>query len=283
VLTRHRGLVITKPTYKSAGFTLIELLVVIAIIAILVSILFPVFGRARENARRTSCMNNMKQLGMGMLQYAQDYDERFSGAMRFAIPVPGFEFPGIGWAGSIYPYVKSTQVYKCPNDINNGSGINVPVSYAFNHYAAATVLAAHQYPSLGIMFSEISGSSVNVTDSLEAGSPFYSVIDNGQILIWGTSSGLPQCCKQGAIIYHTRGAGVLDNLKGRMKDDDEPGPQPTQPRHFSGANYAYIDGHVKWLRPESVRSFNYSYGPIPAGDPLITASDPTGAAYYRAE
>src|SRR4028118_1774787 len=59
-----------------SGFTLIELLVVIAIIGILASILFPVFARARENARRSSCQSNLKQIGLGILQYTQDYDEK---------------------------------------------------------------------------------------------------------------------------------------------------------------------------------------------------------------
>src|SRR5437763_14432141 len=81
-----------------SGFTLIELLVVIAIIAILAAILFPVFARARENARRASCQSNQKQLGLGFLQYAQDYDER----------LPFHQ----NWAPQIYPYVKSTQIYK---------------------------------------------------------------------------------------------------------------------------------------------------------------------------
>jgi prepilin-type N-terminal cleavage/methylation domain-containing protein/prepilin-type processing-associated H-X9-DG protein len=272
-----------KNNLSSKAFTLIEILVVIAIIGILAALLFPVFGRARENARRTSCMSNMKQLGMGMLQYAQDYDERYHGAMKFAIPgYPGFEFPGLGWAGAIFPYIKSTQVYKCPNDTNNGIGNNLPVSYAYNHYAAATTLAAHQYPALGILFSEISGSSVNMIDPMETGSPTSSVLDNGQILLWANSSGAVQCCKNAAI-YHTRGAGVLDYDKGAMKDDDELGPQPTQPRHFDGANYAYLDGHVKWLRPQAVRSFTYSYGPVPVSLSYVKASDPTGAAYYAAE
>ena len=83
---------------KHTGFTLIELLVVIAIIAILAAILFPVFARARENARKTNCLSNLKQLGMGMLQYAQDYDETFCpSCATTGIPTPppdGYWYPG---------------------------------------------------------------------------------------------------------------------------------------------------------------------------------------------
>jgi prepilin-type N-terminal cleavage/methylation domain-containing protein/prepilin-type processing-associated H-X9-DG protein len=284
-----------EPEFSRAGFTLIEILVVIAIIALLAAILFPVFARARENARRTSCLSNMKQIGLGMLQYAQDYDERYYGATRASDALAAFPQgsgtvgSGIGWAGSIYSYVKNAQVYKCPDDTNLSSGANVPVSYAFNHYAAATTLAAHQYPALGILFTEISGSLVNVTDPLEAGSAIYSATDNGQILLWTDSTGKTRCCKTSSlsgdeVVYHTRGAGVLDKQKGRMDDSDEPGPQPTQPRHFDGANYAFMDGHAKWLRPESVRSFTYSYGLLPAGNDLgILAQEQTGAAYYSGQ
>jgi prepilin-type processing-associated H-X9-DG protein len=69
-----------------------------------------------------------------------------------------------------------------------------------------------------------------------------------------------------------------------MKDDRELGPQPTQPRHFDGANYAFLDGHAKWLRPESVRAFTYSYG-LPPSDPnsVIKAQEQTGAAYYSGQ
>lgn len=106
---------------KSRGFTLIELLVVIAIIAILAAILFPVFAKAREKARQTSCLSNEKQLGLGFLQYAQDYDEFYPGRTIKNTPdVPN-------WAYAIYPYVKSTGVYQCPD-------ATVPLdSYSYNY------------------------------------------------------------------------------------------------------------------------------------------------------
>jgi prepilin-type N-terminal cleavage/methylation domain-containing protein/prepilin-type processing-associated H-X9-DG protein len=123
---------------RHGAFTLIELLVVIAIIAILASILFPVFGRARENARRSSCLSNMKQLGLGMMQYTQDYDEKF--------PCPGAtdwngEFRNdngtaarASWRQKIFPYVKSVQIFICPSNIAGGS--NFPTDMAGEGYPA---------------------------------------------------------------------------------------------------------------------------------------------------
>lgn len=105
------------------GFTLIELLVVIAIIAILAAILFPVFAKAREKARQSSCLSNTKQLMLGVLQYAQDYDECFPkcwtviGTNNYASPM---------WYEAIYPYVKNTQINLCPSDKTTypGYGMN---------------------------------------------------------------------------------------------------------------------------------------------------------------
>jgi len=96
------------------GFTLIELLVVIAIIAILAAILFPVFARARATARKTSCMSNIKNINMGMVQYVQDFDERFpywNWGNRANIPSSTF------WSSAIMPYVKNVMVYQCPDDV----------------------------------------------------------------------------------------------------------------------------------------------------------------------
>jgi prepilin-type N-terminal cleavage/methylation domain-containing protein/prepilin-type processing-associated H-X9-DG protein len=89
------------------GFTLIELLVVIAIIALLAAILFPVFARARENARKSSCQNNLKQVMIGFAQYTQDYDEKM-----FQISWNGSD---IAWWDTIEPYIKSRQSFACPS------------------------------------------------------------------------------------------------------------------------------------------------------------------------
>jgi len=103
------------------GFTLIELLVVIAIIAILAAILFPVFARARENARRTSCLSNLKQIGLGLIQYTQDYDEKIT-ASWYGPNEDKASDPSNGsykWMDAIYPYVKSEQLFVCPSDSLN--------------------------------------------------------------------------------------------------------------------------------------------------------------------
>jgi len=131
-----------KGNLKPLAFTLIELLVVISIIAILAAILFPVFARARENARRSSCQSNEKQIGLGILQYIQDYDERWpSKELGGSVPNGPAENNsppnGLVWCEQIYPYVKSTQIFKCPS--NTGAGNNglitdtqMPLSYAVN-------------------------------------------------------------------------------------------------------------------------------------------------------
>lgn len=120
-----------QPPARRRGFTLIELLVVIAIIAILAAILFPVFARARENARKTSCLSNLKQMGTAFQMYQQDYDGHFHDANR---PFPGSPIPatraepaahGFGahtalspwsqWPWFYGPYVKSVGVFDCPS------------------------------------------------------------------------------------------------------------------------------------------------------------------------
>ncbi len=113
------------------GFTLIELLVVIAIIAILAAILFPVFARARENARRSSCLSNTKQIGIGILQYTQDYDEKFPMVETTELAET------VGWWGvMVQPYIKSKQVFFCPSDSSVSASQELTfrnVSYGYNY------------------------------------------------------------------------------------------------------------------------------------------------------
>lgn len=138
---------------KKQGFTLIELLVVIAIIAILAAILFPVFAQAREKARQTSCLSNMKQISLAHLMYVQDYDERFAPSRSNTPPNQPTDYENFGstacsagkadsssWRAEVYPYVKNTQAYICPDNEQSDQYVegcqefklNLHRSYAYN-------------------------------------------------------------------------------------------------------------------------------------------------------
>jgi len=133
---------------RRSGFTLIELLVVIAIIAILAAILFPVFAQARESARMSACLSNMKQLGLAWNMYAQDYDETFPLSRSVGYPdrsgddcayrAPGNSAaPKINWRTEVQPYIKNKQINSCPSNPNDdtpaeGSDPDIHISYADN-------------------------------------------------------------------------------------------------------------------------------------------------------
>lgn len=130
---------------RRAGFTLIELLVVIAIIAILAAILFPVFAQAREAARKTSCLNNLRQMGVATLAYAQDFDERYP----MAFYGTSSSATNLSWPQIIQPYIKNTGVFVCPSfreSTGGAPGAGVPVTYGYNYY-----IGGNNNPTTGVM------------------------------------------------------------------------------------------------------------------------------------
>jgi len=129
------------------GFTLIELLVVIAVIAILAAILFPVFAQAREKARQTACLSNMRQVALGVYLYAQDYDE--------TLPTTGDD-DRLSWIDQIVPYVRNDQIRRCPSDSGFGASSAHRTSYGVNNYFGHGMsLAAIPSPASVIYAAEI--------------------------------------------------------------------------------------------------------------------------------
>ena len=141
---------------RRKGFTLIELLVVIAIIAILAAILFPVFARAREKARQTNCLNNVKSLGLAALMYAQDYDEILPWYVN-----TDYTFTTMAWWVILQPYIKNTQILACPSQRGGGSSDYGVVYPHVSGVGSAQPLARIEYPAETAMIAETEGQNVN--------------------------------------------------------------------------------------------------------------------------
>ncbi len=240
-MNTHRGMGRTR-----IGFTLIELLVVIAIIAILAAILFPVFAKAREKARQISCASNEKQLGLGFLQYVQDNDETFPQGTNAAATASGR-----GWAGQIFPYVKSVGVYKCPDDATSDNAGNTPISYGYNsnlspYPGGGTVtnaLASLNAPASAVMLFEM----VNAATSVPLGTAPEngSCAGNGQISPnQGTTIGVPDGHSAAGSAGKNYDTGRLGGLATSSLN--------LTGRHTDGANYLLTDGHVKYLKGAAV-------------------------------
>jgi prepilin-type N-terminal cleavage/methylation domain-containing protein/prepilin-type processing-associated H-X9-DG protein len=204
----------TEVVSMKRGFTLIELLVVIAIIAILAAILFPVFARAREKARQSSCQSNLKQLGLGLTMYAQDYDERLAPRYyRYNPSVAG----GPNWCDHlIQPYVKNTQVNLCPSTNSKSYGYN-------QDYLAYQPLAAIATPSETVMVCEIKKNT--------AGS-------------WGDV-----CVTKPSSIGAPPTMPATDEDDAAVTGDNSSWLRP-RGTHSGGSNIAWCDGHVKWMKTD---------------------------------
>jgi prepilin-type N-terminal cleavage/methylation domain-containing protein/prepilin-type processing-associated H-X9-DG protein len=232
------------PHHNKRGFTLIELLVVIAIIAILAAILFPAFAKARESARRASCSSNLKQIGISMMQYSQEYDEQMvPGAVDGKVSATG-----TAWMGLLQPYLKSTQIFSCPSDNDTSvtgsvfvSGdwlVDMPhfhTSYGYNGYIGGNnvlnPILSPGVPLGGIALAAIVSPSTTVMVT-ETGSKINSNIDSLQ---WEAKPGA----------FTVADATTVAVNKPSSSNYNVAAPIA---RHLETCNVLWCDGHVKALR-----------------------------------
>jgi len=239
---------------RRAGFTLIELLVVIGIISVLAALLFPVFTQVREKARETTCLSNLRQIGMAEMAYIQDYDEVF-----WSTPEPGGLITAqdqsdngctsaacagtVYWSDLIMPYLRDKRVFSCPD---NSDVLYDPDSYS--------------WPAVpqGSATSWTSGTAYRVTYGFASEGPhadplkLWSLVDlksPSQVALLSDANwswDYPSCEKDPekpngvGSMYFSHGAGGWD-FNGT-------------PRHFDGMNFTYADGHSKWCK-ESPANF----------------------------
>jgi len=231
------------PTNARRAFTLIELLVVIAIIAILAAILFPVFAKAREKARQSSCQSNEKQMALAVHQYVSDYDERFPAAWVYS-PNPTQS----AWVQVIYPYAKNAQMFVCPSQPTPFSYWTGPVpgwSYVWNntqeqasYWTTATSTGAFASSPWGLHTGYRSTTALGYG----TGPAMAEVQDPAGSILVADGSGL-ECWND--THYDFGSAPVV------------------QSRHNDGFNAIYGDGHSKWRKARSTVPGEWS---IQSGD-----------------
>lgn len=293
----------TLKSRRYTGFTLIELLVVIAIIAILAAILFPVFAQAREKARQTSCLSNMKQLGLGIMQYVQDYDETFPigqpvnsvdgfDTATYNINVPAGWRDGTGtywyesdkslWANAVQPQVKNYDILACPSvevralsALTPAPGMPRPatISYSFNNQLNTAPESIIKQSALVPLIYEGEGKSGTTGD-------YYA-----KDLLYCPDATAP-CVFKPASPTNTC-TGENGDFSSTLIEDSVYATAGTMKIHTSGANFVYADGHAKWsslaAQVQPTYNTNYYYDPFAIyaknGKPL---SDPGGAINYSA-
>ncbi len=211
---------------RAVGFTLIELLVVIAIIAILAAILFPVFQSVRENARRTACMSNMKQLGIAITQYTQDYDEA---EMCYVNSTSNY------WPQAVSPYVKARAVWLCPDfsqglgtSLNSSTyGTNINIINSINGVPPPLTLSAYTRPSDIMLMADSEWSNTGSPAKLAGCNGFQA----GFLKLYFPLNGGLGSASCTAYLANTDGVDF---------------------RHGNGANVLFLDTHAHWMPKSKV-------------------------------
>jgi len=305
VLRPQRGL--------TRAFTLIELLVVIAIMSILAAILFPVFQNVRENARRTSCQSNLKQLGLAFTQYSQDFDERLPMGTSAGRANYGY---GDGWAGRVYPFVQSAGVFACPDDavspVTNvvaGKTYTLsPVSYAYNGNLAGSDLPADSTKRVGkvgikgylaqmnapaktVMLAEVTATAyppglqdsqavADLTTPNEVGDQgaVAAPCADGSPTMLGVFAavGPPPGGAPCSLPLATGYMGQSGTARTATFTTTPAGSYYLAPtgRHSDGSSFLLCDGHVKWLRGSQVSTGDvYTSDTTPPSNAVETPTD----------
>jgi prepilin-type N-terminal cleavage/methylation domain-containing protein/prepilin-type processing-associated H-X9-DG protein len=217
------------------GFTLIELLVVIAIIAILAAILFPVFAKAREKARQTSCLSNMRQMGNATLMYAQDYDGKWCPSPTERADVVGWrvDLAALAPQAQILPYVKNLQVYACPSRDNvapwSSGGHPMWGSAAYPDIFAGKPLSYGP--------GQYSNPPVNI-ETLDRPAEVVAWADT----VYPTGLGPDRCFAYPRLAY-PNSCNYATYMVSNPAD---------YTAHNGGSNVAFFDGHAKWLSASTI-------------------------------
>ncbi|MDR3710684.1 MAG: DUF1559 domain-containing protein [Capsulimonadaceae bacterium] len=254
------------------AFTLIELLIVIAIIAILAAILFPVFATAREKARQSTCASNMKQIGLSLIQYTQDYDETFPIGAAGYLPTLYPNYCAYNWCNEIMPYVKSAAVFICLDDPQFAT----PTSWggAITSYASNGAYGWNgQNINLGVM---------GVASNLGNPPPSNAYVQVSSIPRSAESIAIAESESIGAITgtmadqygCNYSGTPVISNIPNGTRAwtskgiYDPSGPDGAVTAVHSGlGNFVFCDGHVKAMAP-------YLTNPGPAGSNMWNVTRP---------